>query len=56
MKQPKYYRCGRTIRDLATGKDTTYESVNLAKKESRRLQLEEDGSLGRGSVRVREKL
>ena len=52
MKEAKYVRCGRVIRNMAEGKDTAFDSITLAKRESRRLQMQEDGALGRGSVRV----
>ena len=51
MKTVKYIRKGRRIKNLDTNKTDTWQSINLAKKESRRLQ-QEHGRLGDGLVRV----
>lgn len=50
MKRTKFVRKGHLI---LAGKDRVFtgESINAAKRESRRLQLAEDGALGRGSVK-----
>ena len=47
-----YVRKGKTITHKPTGESTTHKSINAAKRASRQLQMEEDGALGRGSVRV----
>lgn len=53
MKQAKYVRKGAKIFSVEKGgKDMTFASITKAKAESRRLQMEEDGALGRGSLRV----
>lgn len=51
-KKPRYFRCKNKIKSR-DGKGTrTFESINLAKKESRKLQIETDGGLGRGCLVV----
>lgn len=52
MKEKKYVRKDNVITTVETKKQAHFKSIALAKKESRRLQLEEDGALGRGSVRL----
>ena len=52
MKQAKWQRIGATIIDLVNGGHTSFDSITKAKAESRRLQMQEDGALGRGSLRV----
>lgn len=52
MSKVKFTRKGKTIRNIETGKSDTLKSVNLAKKESLRIQMSEDGVLGRGSVEL----
>ena len=52
MKKVKYERKNDTIHNLETGKKTMHKSINLAKKESRKLQMDEDKALGRGCLRV----
>jgi hypothetical protein len=46
-----FTRKGRTLRDLESGTENTFDSINQAKRESRRLQRR-NGGLGRGSLRV----
>ena len=54
MKEPIYFRKGHIIKDAS--RTVVFEgkqkSINAAKRESRRLQLKEDGALGRGSLKV----
>ena len=52
MKTAKFERHHHTIKDLVSGKRKVFESVNQAKRESRKIQLAEDGALGLGSVRA----
>lgn len=58
MKPVKFIRKGKTITTLADEendiKRSAHEckSVNEARKFSRNLQMEHDGALGRGSVKV----
>lgn len=54
LKEPQYYRKGRIIRGPCG--DTDFDSINEAKRESRRLQMAVDGALGRGTLRVVRKL
>ena len=54
MKKPKYFRKGKVIRGPSG--DQSFKSHNLAKQESRKIQMKEDGALGRGSLIVVEKL
>lgn len=53
MKSAKFQRIGKTIIDLVNGGSQTFGSITKAKAESRRLQMQEDGALGRGSLVVR---
>lgn len=54
MKEQQYTRKGHSIRDM--NNNIVFESpdgsINRAKRESRRLQLEADGKLGLGTLRV----
>jgi len=52
MKPMLYERNYHTIKDMETGKRKPFKSVNAAKKESRKLQMELDEGLGLGSVRL----
>jgi hypothetical protein len=52
MKTAKFARNGKTIRNIETGEVTMFASITKAKAESRRLQMQEDGALGRGSLIV----
>ena len=52
MKEMKFERNHHTIKDMATGKRKPYPSVNAAKRESFKQQMDLDNALGRGSVRV----
>lgn len=49
MKKLIWKRKRNTIEKVGT---MTYDSISLAKKESRKLQLGSDGGLGRGSLQV----
>jgi len=46
----KYIRKGKNIKTIATGEVQGFKTINLAKKESRKLQMNEDGGLGRGAL------
>ena len=53
MKPAQYERNGHTIKTLSLeGKRNPFSSINAAKRESRKLQMELDRGLGRGSVIV----
>ena len=52
MRKAKYIRKGKTITEIATDKRESFSSINAAKRESRQIQMREDGVLGRGSVKV----
>lgn len=52
MKEAKYGRTRHIIEDVETGARKEYKSINEAKRASRKHQLDHDGALGRGSVRV----
>jgi hypothetical protein len=41
-----------SIKTLEGGQIENFKSINAAKKKSRKLQLEEDRGLGRGSLQV----
>jgi hypothetical protein len=56
MNEAKYLRKNNVIRDVEGNIDRKFDSINKAKAESRRLQITENGQLGKGSVRVVEKL
>lgn len=53
MKKLIWIRKSKTIQKIGSG-TMTYASINLAKKESKRLQLSSDGGLGRGSMKVKQ--
>ena len=46
----KYIRDGRNIKYTENDRVENYPSINAAKRESRRLQIEEDGLTGAGSL------
>lgn len=52
MNTPQFERQAHTIKNLETGERTPYKSINKAKRWSRKKQLELEGVLGMGSVRV----
>ncbi len=52
MKDTTHVRKGKEIRAAAPDGAVMYKSMNQAKKASRKLQMEQDGALGRGTVRV----
>jgi len=52
MKPTTHVRKGREIRSASPGDAHMYESINLAKKASHKIQMSQDKALGRGSVRV----
>jgi len=54
MKEAKFFRKQNVIRGPKA--DKVFQSVNKAKKESRALQIAADGAMGRGSLKVVEKL
>lgn len=56
MKTRRYMRKGNVIHTCADVSNKAYPSINEAKRESRRLQMEADGALGRGTLSVSEKL
>jgi hypothetical protein len=51
MKPVQYIRKRKMVTNVQTGVVEQFKSVNGAKRHSRALQMKEDGSLGRGSVR-----
>ena len=51
MNKVAYERNGKVLTNLANGERPPFKSVNAAKRASRKLQMELDGALGRGSVR-----
>lgn len=53
MKAQIFTRQGRVITDLRNGQAQQFRSLNAARKESHKLQMEHDKALGRGSLRVR---
>ena len=52
MKPALYERNYHTLKDLETGERKALKSANAAKRASRKIQIEADGALGLGSVRV----
>lgn len=52
LKEAKYERKGKVIKNLEAKSQKDYESINQAKRHSRELQMSEDGALGRGSLRT----
>jgi len=54
MKEAKFFRKQNVIR--GPDGDKVFHSVNKAKKESHSIQIAADGAIGRGSLRVVEKL
>lgn len=52
MKDTIYTRKGKSIKNLETGKIEGFKSISQAKRKSRKLQLDLDKGLGRGSVKV----
>ena len=56
MKQVQYLRKDAVIRSCKTNKDVVFDSIALAKKASHKIQLNNDGVLGLGIVRVVGKL
>lgn len=54
MKTTKYIRAGKTIKNIEKGKTKVFESVNKAKRESRKIQSLGDGALGWGTLQVAE--
>jgi hypothetical protein len=51
MKPAKFIRAGKQIKEVESGHTTGYKYYNEAKRESRRIQMEHDKALGRGTVR-----
>ena len=56
MKPLKYERKDHSIKNVDTGEIEHFKSINAAKRESRKLQKATDGAIGRGSLRVVDKL
>lgn len=54
MSEHKYTRVGNTIIDESTRQKETFKYINQAKRKSRRLQMDADRGLGRGTVRLDE--
>jgi hypothetical protein len=52
MKTAQYARKGKIIINLTTGEKHTHRWNNQAKRASRKIQMEADGALGRGTLRV----
>ncbi len=52
MKSATHVRKGREIRSAKPGEAKMYDSVNQAKKASRKIQMRQDEGLGLGSVKV----
>lgn len=52
--QTKYIRKGATIIDITNEvhKQKSFNSINAAKRESRKLQMAEESALGRGSLMI----
>lgn len=48
----KYTRKGKTIHDIQNNSSETFESIGLAKRKSRELQIA-NGGLGLGSLQVK---
>jgi hypothetical protein len=51
MKELTHTRTGKNIGYVGKNMTDTCESINKAKKMSRKLQMANDGGLGRGSLR-----
>lgn len=47
-----FLRVGKLLLSEGPKTDLHFESVNAAKRESRKVQMELDGALGRGSIRI----
>ena len=52
FNKEKFIRRGKSILTVKSGKTKHYDSINLAKKASVKLQLSENCALGRGSLVV----
>ena len=55
MKDQQFLRKGKRMIDVGNAApplNKTFDSINQAKKESRKLQMQLDGALGLGSVGV----
>lgn len=52
MSECKFTRKGKTIINLKTGEVKAFDSINQAKRESRKTQMEADGAIGRGTLRL----
>lgn len=51
MKEQIFTRFKTVITDLRSGQSIRYKSLNLARKESHKIQIEHDEALGRGTLR-----
>lgn len=52
LKEARFTRKGHHIINLESGEAKEHNSVNEAKKASRKLQMDEDHGLGRGTLRI----
>ena len=53
MPKTLYVRKGKTITHIETGQTLPkLNSINAAKRKSREIQMDEDGALGRGTLRL----
>ncbi len=52
MKPATHIRKGREIRSAEPGDAMMHPSINKAKRASRKIQMKQDGALGRGSVKI----
>jgi hypothetical protein len=52
MKEVTHYRKGKNVISKSSGTVSEHKTVNGAKRESRKIQMEADRALGRGTVRV----
>lgn len=50
--ETRYTRKGKIIIDIVTGKAKDHKSVNEAKRESHRIQMDEDKGLGHGVLQL----
>lgn len=50
MKKAVFMRTNKTIVTIGTDERQTFQSINAAKRESRKIQMSSDGGLGRGTV------
>ena len=53
MSKVLYFRKNKIMIDTDSKKASDFESINKAKRESRKIQMQNDGALGRGSVKLK---